>query len=290
MEEYTLIKNYRDNEMLRASFNELAEKTFGIWFEDWYRNGYWGDAYNPYSMVYEGKVVANVSVNQMDFIWDGVRKHFLQLGTVMTDEAYRHQGLIRELMDEIDKDYEGKADGMFLFANDSVLDFYPKFGFKMAEEYQYTKKVSFRNARSVIQIPMREKSAWNVLENAVNRSVCNSRFGMVGNSGLTMFYVTKYMQENVYYDKKQEAYVIAEIEEDELFIHSIFSEQRIDLEGIIEGFGREIRRVRLGFIPEVTEGYTVLRMKEEDCTLFLKGSGFDGFEQSRVMFSPITHA
>ncbi len=83
-----LIKNYRDNEMLRKSFNALAMKTYGLDFEDWYQNGYWGEAYTPYSIVEEGKIVANVSVNTMDFILDGSRKHVIQLGTVMTDEAY----------------------------------------------------------------------------------------------------------------------------------------------------------------------------------------------------------
>ena len=33
---YEIIKNYRDNEQLRHSFNELAMKTFDIDFEDWY--------------------------------------------------------------------------------------------------------------------------------------------------------------------------------------------------------------------------------------------------------------
>ncbi len=32
---YKIVKNYRDNDALRHSFNELAEKTFGLNFEDW---------------------------------------------------------------------------------------------------------------------------------------------------------------------------------------------------------------------------------------------------------------
>lgn len=60
----------------------------------------------------------------------------------MTAEPYRKQGLIREIMQEIDKDYGEKADGFYLFANDSVLDFYPKFGYRKAKEYQYSKAVS----------------------------------------------------------------------------------------------------------------------------------------------------
>ena len=30
-----IIKNYRHNEALRRSFNALAEKTFGLNFENW---------------------------------------------------------------------------------------------------------------------------------------------------------------------------------------------------------------------------------------------------------------
>ena len=58
-----IIKKYRDKEELRKSFNELAKKTFGLNFEDWYQNGFWGDNYNPYSIVMDGRIVANVSVN-----------------------------------------------------------------------------------------------------------------------------------------------------------------------------------------------------------------------------------
>lgn len=41
MSHMTLMKDYRNNEELRASFNVLAKKTFGLDFEDWYQNGYW---------------------------------------------------------------------------------------------------------------------------------------------------------------------------------------------------------------------------------------------------------
>ncbi len=69
MKEYEVIKNYRRDDALRASFNALAGKTFGIDFEDWYQNGYWTDAYNPHSIVIDGKIAANVSVNHTDFVW-----------------------------------------------------------------------------------------------------------------------------------------------------------------------------------------------------------------------------
>ena len=42
-----LIKNYQNNSALRQSFNELAQKTFGLSFESWYQNGFWRNNYIP---------------------------------------------------------------------------------------------------------------------------------------------------------------------------------------------------------------------------------------------------
>ncbi|MBQ7838966.1 MAG: GNAT family N-acetyltransferase [Lachnospiraceae bacterium] len=137
---FTICKNIRDNKHLRDSFNALAGETFGLNFEDWYQNGYWKDNYIPYSVLRDGEVVANVSVNPMEFIFDGKKINVIQLGTVMTKGTYRKQGLSRRLMEEITKDY-ADVDGIFLFANDGVLEFYPKFGFAASEETQYVREV-----------------------------------------------------------------------------------------------------------------------------------------------------
>ncbi|MBD5458286.1 MAG: GNAT family N-acetyltransferase [Lachnospiraceae bacterium] len=290
-----VIKNYRNNDELRKSFNELAMKTFDINFEDWYQNGYWGEKYNPYSIVMDGKVVSNVSVNHMNFLWNGERKLFIQLGTVMTDESYRNRGLIRQIMDEIGRDYEKKTDGFFLFANDSVLDFYPKFGFQKSEEFQYCQKIftadaSVTGKRTIEQVPMRDKTAWTLLEDAMRKSIPQSSFEMVNNRELILFYVTKYMQENVYYHKEQDAYVIAEIEDGNLLIHNIFSSKPTDIGQIAKSFGNGIRQVRFGFTPHNCDGYTRELRAEEDCTLFLKGKGFENFAQDGLMFPTLSHA
>lgn len=285
-----LVKNYNNNDALRLSFNELARKTFGLDFEDWYQNGYWGDNYNPYSIVDDGKIVANVSVNLIDILWDGCKKHFIQLGTVMTEENYRNRGLIRQIMEEVEKDYGDSADGMYLFANDSVIDFYPKFGYRKASEYQCSKNVSFTKDRSIIQVPMNNKKEWLVLEERIRNSATFGNFDMTDNSDLIMFYVTKFMQENVYYDKQQDAYVIAEIEDGELLIHNIFSMQKVNLDKVIESFGKEIKHVALGFTPDNKCGYTISEVREEDTTLFIKGDGFADFESSELMFPTLSHA
>lgn len=286
----TFLKNYRNNDELRASFNELAKKTFGLDFEDWYQNGFWTEKYNPYSMVEDGKVVANVSVNLTDYLWKGKRWKFIQLGTVMTDEEYRNRGLIRQIMEEIDKDYSEEVDGMFLFANDEVLDFYPKFGFQKSGEYEYVKDVRNTQECSVENVPMKNKAQWDKLQEQINSCAPYSAFEPVGYSELFMFYITKFMQDTVYYEKEQNAYIIAEIEDSQLILHGVFAKQECDLDKIIAAFGKDIKQVRLTFAPNNKEGYEMLPYKTEDCTLFVNGKGFDGFEADMVRFPELAHA
>ncbi|MBQ6995211.1 MAG: GNAT family N-acetyltransferase [Lachnospiraceae bacterium] len=284
------VKNYRDNDKFRSSFNELAGKTFGLNFEDWYQNRYWTHKYNPYSMIENGKVIANVSVNLCDYLWKGKRWKFIQLGTVMTDEEYRNRGLIRQLMGEIDKDYSEIVDGIFLFANDEVLDFYPKFGFQRSGEYEYVKNVMNTQECSIEKVPMKSKEQWDMLEKRINNCAAYSAFEPVGYSELFMFYITKFMQDTVYYCKEQDAYVIAEVEDSQLILHGVFAKQECDLDKVIAAFGKEINKVRLTFAPIKKEGYEVLPYRAEDCTLFIKGESFEDFMTDRVRFPELAHA
>ncbi|RDY32164.1 GNAT family N-acetyltransferase [Lachnotalea glycerini] len=297
IEQYEVRKSYRQNEILRKSFNELASGIFGINFEDWYKNGYWTDKYNPYSIVTENKVVANVSVNKMEFISNGKSVKYLQLGTVMTDKKYRNMGFIKTIMQEIEKDYYDIVDGIYLFANDSVLQFYPKFGYKKSTEYQYSKVISNKfnevgmaRDKQARQIQMNNKEEWSLFEKAIENSVNNCAFEMKNNKELIMFYVTQFMKNNVYYVENESAYVIAENNEDELFLHNIFSGKIVNVDSIVEAFGYDISKVVLGFTPLINQGYQVEKLCKDNTTLFLKGKGFDLFEEKEYIFPTLSHA
>lgn len=285
-----VIKNYRSNDALRHSFNELAKKTFGLSFEDWYQNGFWRDTYNPYSIVKDGKVVANVSVNKTDIRIGDTIRHFIQLGTVMTDEAYRKQGLIRKIMEQIDADYSNTSDGFYLFGNDSVLDFYPKFGFRESKEYLYSRKIYGTGKCQFQKIPMDTPDRWRLLEEVMNRNVFHGLFDMVDNNGLLFFYVTKFMQENVYYHKPTNTYMIADIEGDSIFLHSVFSTTLKHTEQVIHLLGESVRKVTLGFVPTDTENYEISEFHEEDCTLFIKGNALDIIECEKLRIPSLSHA
>jgi len=287
---YQIIKNYRDKKELRDSFNALSEKTFGLNFENWYQNGFWTDNYNPYSIMIDGVIVANVSVNQTNMMWNGEKKNLIQLGTVMTDETYRNQGLIRKIMEEIDKDYEEKVDGMYLFGNDEVVNFYPKFGFRPSIEVEYYKTIQNNQERTMKLVSMETLEEWNAFQRQIEKCAEFSSFELVENSQLYMFYISQFMQETVYYCEELKAYAIAEIEEAELYIHAVIAEQEVDINKVIKAFGKEIQNVTLGFTPTDKNGFRSREHKEDDCTLFLKGNVFEKFEQEAFMFQTLAHA
>ena len=285
----TIEINYRDNESLRNSFNELAGKVFGgLNFEGWYWNGFWKDNYIPYSVVADGKIVSNVSVNTCDMNYDGRIVKLIQLGTVMTNPDYRGRGYARMLMEKIVEDYENKVDGIYLFANDSVVDFYPKFGFRKSREFQFSKAVNNDAERTAQLVPMSEKRDWDKMVQILNKTEQNAKMYMVSNSGLYMFYLSQFMQENTFYIADCDSYAIAEIESDTLILHAVIGSGELDR--VIAAFGKEIKKVILAFTPKDSTGYDKSVVAEEDTHLFVRGKFFDDTNDDEFMFQAITHA
>ncbi|MBU3144597.1 GNAT family N-acetyltransferase [Clostridium sp. CF012] len=287
---YTYIIDYKNNDKLRKSLNELTEKTFGINFIEWYSNGFWGEEYIPYSLVNDEKVISNVSVNLMDFDMDGTKKHYVQIGTVMTDKDYRGQGLSRYLMEKVIDEYKNKVDGIYLFGNDSVVNFYPKFGFVKSKEYQYSKNIySISNVKKIEHVDMSDKTNWKNLFYIVKNSISNDRFSL-DNLGLVAFYTTGFMSDSVSYLAEEDTYIIADVKEEHLFIYQIIASHKVNLEKVISSFGSEITKVTLGFTPYDGNGYTMEEFHEEDCTLFILGKDLENIEKKKLMFPTLSHA
>lgn len=285
--EYTYIKDYKDNDKMRKSLNELTEKTFGFNFKNWYSNGFWGDKFIPHSLVDENKVIAHVSVNLMDFDLDGTEKHYIQIGTVMTDKDYRTQGLSRYLMQKVIHEYK-ESDGIYLFGNDSVINFYPRFGFVKSKEYQYSKDIcSINNVKKIQQVDISDPVKWEDFFSTAQNSVSNDRFNM-NNPGLVAFWTR--WSSSVYSLPEEDTYIIADVKGENLFIKQIIANHKVKLETVISLFGSEIKKVTLGFTPYDGNGYKVQEFHEEDCTLFILGEDLKNIENKKLMFPTLSHA
>ena len=284
-----IVHGYRDDKILRDSFNELAGKVYGgLNFEGWYQNGFWKDNYDPYSAVIGNKVVSNISVNACDMNYDGRIVHLIQLGTVMTDPDHRGRGYSRALMERVLSDYEPHVDGIYLFANDSAVDFYPRFGFSERKEYQYSRPVELAADKTAVPVSMAGKSDWDRMVRILDESEQNSRMYMVSNSGLYMFYLSQFMRENTFYIPACDSYAVAESEDDTLILHAVIGKGELD--SVISAFGRDVKKVILNFTPHNTEGYEKNELIEEDTHLFVKGRFFDETAEDAYMFQAITHA
>ena len=284
-----IIHGYRSDKALRDSFNQLAEQTFGLNFEGWYQNGFWGDNYDPHSIVIDGKVVSNVSVNRTDLVIGGKRHRILQLGTVMTDPAYRNRGYGRAIMEYIEKEY-ADADGIYLFGNDGVVDYYPRFGFRPGVEYAYRKAASQTGERRAEQVVMDNADAWARLAAAMEKSTFREGCRMVDNPGLIFFYVSQFMQEAVYYIPGLDAWVIAELGEGVLTIHNIFADKAVTVDQVAAAFGGAVQEIALGFAPEETDGWEISELREEDCNFFVRGAVFAEFEEKKLRIPGLSHA
>lgn len=287
---YNYVTNYKNDNALRRSFNEMTENTFSFNFVEWFNNGFWGDKYIPHSLVDGEKVIANVSVSLMDFNMDGIDKSYIQIGTVMTDEKYRGQGLSRYLIEKIIEEYKGKVDGIYLFANDSVIDFYPKFAFIRGKEYQYSKMINSINSKIQVEhIDMTNKMARHKFLDTVKNSVGNERLSM-SNFGLMAFWTTGPMNDLIYYYADENAYIIADIEKENLYIYQVISICKVNLEKVIKSSGSNIKKVRLGFTPYDVNGYDAVEFYKQNCTFFYLGKDLDKIEKKKLMFPILSHA
>lgn len=286
--QYTVIHSYRDNDSLRSSFNRLAGETFGLNFEPWYQNGFWNEKYDPHSIVLDGEIVANVSVNRIDGRLNGEEKHYIQLGTVMTRPAYRNRGLIRAIMDYIKIEY-AHCDGLYLYAGDNVRSFYPKFGFVKAPEARWSLSMRPSGPAAVQSVPMNDMADWQAFLQAKKGLVSAAAFEP-DTDDLYMFYLTQFMQDCVYFIPSLCAYVIAEADGSTLTISDVLAPEPVSLRAVCASFGPEFDRFVLGFTPKDTAGFTPFDYVEEDCTFFVQGEPLLSDLGAIGSFPAVTHA
>ena len=288
-------KNYRNNDALRASFNRLAEKTFGLNFENWYQNGFWQDNYIPYSVVIDGEVVSNVSVNACNMNYKGKTVKLIQLGTIMTDIDHRGKGYAGALMKEVIKDYDGKntfknISSVSAESIDSGERVYVKAAavgglgdYQYAVYYKRTTQSKWTTVSS-----WTDKNDFDRAAKILDTNDQNAQLYMVGNPGLYMFYLSQFMTENLFYIEECSSYAVAEMEDDTLILHTIIGNGAVD--EVIRAFGSQVKKAVLCFTPKDTDGFEKSELHEEDTTFFVQGKFFEENHNEEYMMQAITHA
>lgn len=293
-------KIYKNDSAVLDSYNELTRNTFGFDFVKWHEEGHFGDMYVPHVIMEHDKVVSNVAVNKMQFDVGGNIKNYIQLGTVMTDEAHGRQGLNRKIMESILQEYADKVDGIYLFGNDSVLNYYPKFGFVPCKEYEYyfsyvknEDGLSYSLEKVDISDCEQAKKVYEMLETYCTELSLqneNDAMYMSENLGLYHFWMDSVYRDDIYYLPEREAYVIGRLEDEKLYIYQIIGRNKVELARVAKAFEGEFSEVVLGYTPVHKEGLSVREHKEEDCTLFILGEDLTCVRKQQMMFPILSHA
>lgn len=285
-----LCRQVRETPEIREGFFRLAERVFGLSFREWYASGFWSDRYLPYALSEQGRVVANVSVNVIDLRWQGAARRYIQLGTVMTDPEYRGRGLSRQLIQAVLTDWQDRCDALYLFANDSVLNFYPKFGFVPAQEYCHTLPVSPR-AAARRPLNMEDSSSRALLSSYYRRGNPYSAFPFLHNFELLMFYCGGPMRECVYLLPEWDVIAILQEEGEVLHCLDIYGSGSAPLQQVLDAAApAAVCAAQLGFTPKEAGDAAPHLRKEEDETLFILSGKENLFAQNRLMFPLLSHA
>ncbi|WP_421616982.1 GNAT family N-acetyltransferase [Brevibacillus sp. TJ4] len=248
--------NYKDDAALRDSFFALAASTFGIRFDKWHERGFWNERYIPYSFAVKEQVIANVSANLLDLVIEGERKRAVQIGTVMTHPDYRNQGLSTELMNRVMAEYEGRYDVMYLFANESVLDFYPRFGFQAVEErlftLAYTPTVAGRGRAGVRRLDVEKEEDLRLLYTyACERMPVSRRFATERAEGIFMFHCLQAFPDDLYYLPEEDAVVICKQAENRLELFDLVSKREVRIRDVLAKMaGPDTGQVVFHFTPD----------------------------------------
>jgi predicted N-acetyltransferase YhbS len=277
MNRFNFSKDYKCNEQLRKSFFELAINVFGISFESWYQKGFWSNRYIPYSYEERGKVISNVSVNLIDLIINGEKKRAIQIGTVMTHPEYRKRGLSARLMNKVLEEYEDRYDFMYLFANHSVLDFYPKFGYKSVNEYLFSMEFSTNQSEYTAIRKLHGHISEDlsfIYQFASDRVPVSQLFGTENTQGILMFYCMNVFYNDIYYLEREGVIVIFKKTDKQIDIYDIISKRDINIEEILTKIADiHTNKIIFHYTPDYKGVHIDSKMFKGEEVLFVKTNG-----------------
>jgi predicted N-acetyltransferase YhbS len=257
------------------AFLRFVPRVFpSIGFRGWYEHGGWDERYVVHACVEGDELVASASVQRMELVLHGQRVRGHQLGAVGTLPTHRQRGLQRGVMERA---LQGVApdDLAFLFANERVLEFYPRFGFSRMRE-----SVSAAERRVVPGgAPLRALDLASADDRATLRRVAQratpvtSRFGARDYGGVVLWYWSNFFPRALRYTEEHDAIVIADQHGERLHVYDVLAAGELDVEAML---GRvvtaPVSSVVLGFTPDryFTDARPIAEYSESP--LFVRGA------------------
>jgi ribosomal protein S18 acetylase RimI-like enzyme len=236
------------------AFFRYVQRVFpGLDFGPWYRRHGWTPTYEVHAVVDGDELVAAVGVARATAVVAGREHRGAQLGAVGVIPEARGRGLIRGLLEHVLAQLEPAVEVFHLYANETVLDLYPRFGFRRVEETEFEFAVAL--APTPTPAPRVDldddvaRAAW--LEACARSLAPTERFGMRGYGATALWHASVLHPRAVRVLERGEVYVVAEQREDTLHVLDVAAPRRFDLLPLLPSLlEAPVTRVRFGFCPE----------------------------------------
>lgn len=249
----------------QAQLNDLLKDIF-LDFQFWYDLNLWDENYESYSIQEDGKIVSNICVFKTQIIFHGKQSMALSFGAVATREGYKGRGYSRVLMEHILDKYKGLP--MYLAANDSVTEFYPKFGFQRVYEKLPVVEIQVNHELQPIKLQYDNPIVSSYVYERVNYSpILDCR----NTQTINLFHIHwGYLKESIYHIPELDTMVIAEQNDSVLKLIGVFSKREITFQELVSHLPfHGVSRIEFGFMPSADTGY---QMQEyETDPLFVRG-------------------
>ena len=285
---YLFATHYEIDAKKRAAFNWLSQMVFGIQFEEWYQKGGWTESFRPYTLFDKENAVANVSVCPFELLLDGKPRRYLGLYTVMVHPDWRGLGLSRFLMETILRDWEDQYDQVFLFANDSVLDFYPRFGFEQVQEQAFSRILPTQPGRLIRKLNMACPADRMLLQKQIAAATPLARVSIRNLWGMALFQALYGLE--FYVCREPDAVLCIEREKGRITLHDCFCAHPLPLNELARMIPAENGDLlTLGFTPLRSSGWTAAPVQRKDSTTFLLTGRENPFLQQPMLFPTLVH-
>ena len=264
----------RDRQWHEA-FIDYVPKVFPrVSFRRWYELGGWNEDYLAFAVVDGATIVASASLQRMKIVLRGEWITGWQLGAVGVVPGWRGQGLQRQIMPRL-LTTAGEKDIVFLFANDSVLDFYPLFGFKRVTESVFASDYGVEPASE----PLRALSIGRAEDLALLARVAATaaptslEFAARDYGRVLLWYWANFYDGCFYYCEPEDAIIVAEHDGAVLRICDVLARSRFDLRPYLPRIAKTAaQRVEFGFTPGAWWHDAHAVADYSDSPLFVRGT------------------
>lgn len=289
--EYALRIGYQENDTLRGSLNRLAGETFGgLSFEEWYRMGLWSDQTIPYTLFDGERAVSNVLASVFETRLFGRAVRCVQLGAVMTAPRERGLGLSRFLIERAVGDWSSTDSILYLYANDSVTAYYPRFGFRQETEYRFCTSVTPGRPARLRRLDLRDAQDRALFLRCCEEGNPFTALPALGCPGIAVFNALYCYGENVFWAEDFGAALVAVREGRTLTLPEVFGGLGRSLGELLSAIaGPGADTAVLGFTPAQPEDFQAEVYVEEDTAFFVHGKGRNPFREERLLFPVLSH-